>query len=169
MASEPTTPVRVSKSAANYTPTTQDPDLRSQINTILLKDGHVAKIQETLLHALHSSPTNWPTLIQTHALTLLRSGDYTTFPLLIAKVLEDIRADTLALSQTPDSSSASSTNGVNGVTSSDKDKDKKEKEKDTSLKGRGERGQNLALPKSVVDEGVRITRESLEAVCEVVE
>lgn len=43
MASEPTTPVRVSKSAANYTPTTQDADLRSQINSILLKDGHVAK------------------------------------------------------------------------------------------------------------------------------
>ncbi|CAD6444018.1 2f6267fa-96f7-4c7e-acfd-4fa60b3dab5e [Sclerotinia trifoliorum] len=163
MASEPTTPVRVSKSAANYTPTTQDADLRSQINSLLLKDGHVAKIQETLLHSLHSSPTNWPTLIQTHALSLLRSGNYTTFPVLMAKVLEDIRADTLAQS--------SSTNGVNGSTSistsADKEKDKKEKE--GTVKGRGERGQSLALPKNVVEEGVRITRESLEAVCEVVE
>ncbi|APA11080.1 hypothetical protein SS1G_03188 [Sclerotinia sclerotiorum 1980 UF-70] len=163
--SEPTTPVRVSKSAANYTPTTQDADLRSQINSLLLKDGHVAKIQETLLHSLHSSPTNWPTLIQTHALSLLRSGKYTTFPVLMAKVLEDIRADTLAQS--------SSTNGVNGSTSTststsaDKEKDKKEKE--GTVKGRGERGQSLALPKNVVEEGVRITRESLEAVCEVVE
>ncbi|KAF7862726.1 hypothetical protein EAF04_007599 [Stromatinia cepivora] len=167
MASEPTTPVRVSKSAANYTPTTQDADLRSQINSILLKDGHVAKIQETLLHSLHSSPTNWPTLIQTHALTLLRSGNYTTFPVLMAKVLEDIRADTLAQS--------SSTNGVNGSTSTststsvDKEKEKDKKEKEGAAKGRGERGQSLALPKNVVEEGVRITRESLEAVCEVVE
>ncbi|KAG4031086.1 hypothetical protein MFRU_010g02110 [Monilinia fructicola] len=166
MASEPTTPVRVSKSAANYTPTTQDPDLRSQINALLLKDGHVAKIQETLLHALHSSPTNWPTLIQTHALALLRSGNYTTFPVLIAKVLEDIRADTLALQNSASSPPpTSSANGVNGVT----DKDKKGEGKDASPKGRGERGQSLALPKSVVEEGVRITRESLDAVCEVVE
>ncbi|KAJ8069161.1 hypothetical protein OCU04_002833 [Sclerotinia nivalis] len=165
MASEPTTPVRVSKSAANYTPTTQDADLRSQINSLLLKDGHVAKIQEILLHSLHSSPTNWPTLIQTHALSLLRSGNYTTFPVLMAKVLEDIRADTLAQS--------SSTNGVNGSTSTstsaEKEKDKDKKEKEGTAKGRGERGQSLALPKNVVEEGVRITRESLEAVCEVVE
>ncbi|QSZ37016.1 hypothetical protein DSL72_009108 [Monilinia vaccinii-corymbosi] len=172
MASEPTTPVRVSKSAANYTPTTQDPDLRSQINALLLKDGHVAKIQETLLHSLHSSPTNWPTLIQTHALNLLRSGNYNTFPVLIAKVLEDVRADTLALqnvssSPTNSSKSDSATNGANGV--SDKDKDKKGEGKETLPKGRGERGQSLALPKNVVEEGVRITRESLEAVCEVVE
>ncbi|KAB8295877.1 hypothetical protein EYC80_008698 [Monilinia laxa] len=142
MASEPTTPVRVSKSAANYAPTTQDPDLRSQINALLLKDGHVAKIQETLLHALHSSPTNWPTLIQAHALTLLRSGNYTTFPVLIAKVLEDIRADTLALQNSSSSPPTNSSNGVNGVT----DKDKKGE----APKGRGERGQSLALPKSVI-------------------
>ncbi|TVY40358.1 hypothetical protein LSUB1_G003561 [Lachnellula subtilissima] len=37
MAAEPTTPIRVPKAAATYTPSTQDPDLRHQINTILLK------------------------------------------------------------------------------------------------------------------------------------
>ncbi|PQE14701.1 C Chain C Chaetomium Theromophilum Trex2 Cid Domain Complex protein [Rutstroemia sp. NJR-2017a BVV2] len=131
MAAESTTPVKVPKSASSYTPATQDPDLRSQINTLLLKDGHVAKIQDHLLHALHSSPTNWPTLIQTHALTLLRSGKYTTFPELMSKVLEDIRA--------------------------------------ASKNGHGERGASLALPKNVVEEGIKITRESLEGVCEVVE
>jgi hypothetical protein len=41
--SEPTTPVRVPKAAATYTPTTQDPDLRSQINTVLLRDGHISR------------------------------------------------------------------------------------------------------------------------------
>lgn len=35
--------------------------------------------------------------------------------------------------------------------------------------GKGENGQSLALPKNVVEEGVRITRECLELVCEVVE
>lgn len=41
--SQPQTPVRVPKVATTYTPTTQDPDLRSQINTVLLRDGHVEK------------------------------------------------------------------------------------------------------------------------------
>lgn len=58
MASDPTTPVRVSKAAATqYTTTSQDPDLRSQINTVLLRDHHIEK------YALHTSlsacaPTN---------------------------------------------------------------------------------------------------------------
>ena len=39
----PSTPVKVPSSAANYTAATLDPDLRSQINTLLIKDGHVTK------------------------------------------------------------------------------------------------------------------------------
>jgi hypothetical protein len=40
---KPSTPVKVPSSAANYTAATLDPDLRSQINSILLKEGHVSK------------------------------------------------------------------------------------------------------------------------------
>lgn len=36
-------PVRVPRAAADYTPAVQDPDLRSQINAVLLRDGHIAK------------------------------------------------------------------------------------------------------------------------------
>lgn len=43
MSNNPVTPVKVPSSAANYTPATLDPDLRSQINTVLLRDGHVSK------------------------------------------------------------------------------------------------------------------------------
>jgi hypothetical protein len=39
--SAPTTPVRVPKAAAKYSPTTQDPGLRSDINARLLRDGHI--------------------------------------------------------------------------------------------------------------------------------
>ena len=39
----PSTPVKVPASSASYTPATLDPDLRSQINTVLIRDGHVAK------------------------------------------------------------------------------------------------------------------------------
>lgn len=38
-----------------------------------------------------------------------------------------------------------------------------------SIRGHGEGGASLAVPKSVLDEGVRITRESLEQICEVME
>ncbi|TVY20932.1 hypothetical protein LARI1_G001392 [Lachnellula arida] len=135
MATEPTTPIRVPKAASTYTPSTQDPDLRHQINTILLKDGHISKIQETLLHTLHTSPTNWPTLIQTHALTLLRSGEITTFPQLMARVLEDVKKDV--------------------------------KVEDGSGSGSGNSSASLGVPKGVVEEGVRITRECLDGVVEV--
>jgi hypothetical protein len=44
MASQnPSTPVKVPSSAASYTAATLDPDLRSQINSILIKEGHVTK------------------------------------------------------------------------------------------------------------------------------
>ncbi|KAG9239032.1 hypothetical protein BJ875DRAFT_491877 [Amylocarpus encephaloides] len=150
--SEPTTPVRVPKSITTYTPTTQDPDLRSSINMVLLREGHVPKISETLLHALNTSSTNWPTLIQNHALTLLRSGDVHTFPELMTRVLDDIRADSIVARKAEEK--GASTNG-------------EKKDGGTKEKGRGGNGESLALPKGVVDEGVRITRECLELVCEV--
>lgn len=50
MSNIPSTPVKVPSSAANYTPATLDPDLRSQINTVLLRDGHVAKCVLPLLY-----------------------------------------------------------------------------------------------------------------------
>ena len=36
-------PVKVSGSAANYTPATLDPELRSAINSVLIEEGHVGK------------------------------------------------------------------------------------------------------------------------------
>ncbi|KAF4978818.1 hypothetical protein FZEAL_4862 [Fusarium zealandicum] len=171
------TPVKVPSSAANHTAATLDPDMRSQINTILLRDGHVSKyvtpsvntsrsnglglavslttrrsIQESLLHALNSHSTNWPTTIQSHALALLRSGEVTTFPALLRRVLDDVRHDS-ALNPVSSSSNGSkpSTNGdaakVNGSAADGKS--------------------SLAVPEAVVDEALRVTRESLEAVCDI--
>ncbi|KAK0113218.1 hypothetical protein ONS95_014913 [Cadophora gregata] len=186
MASEPTTPVRVPKAASTYTPTTQDADLRSQINSVLLRDGHITKIHDTLLHTLHSHPQNWPTLLQNHALSLLRSGTCTTFPDLMTRVLQDIKDDTEASAahqqaQSQINSSSSSTtagsqsssllkgksNGVTTTTGSNGKFGKKKGEDGGMFVGKGEGGQSLALPRSVVEEGVKITRECLEAVCEV--
>ncbi|CAL3969275.1 hypothetical protein PZA11_006134 [Diplocarpon coronariae] len=161
MTSEPTTPVRVPKAATTYSPTTQDPDLRSQINLVLLREGHISKIHDTLLHTLHSHPSNWPTVLQAHALSLLRSGKCTSFPELMRRVLQDIKDDTDAQSD-PMSTSAGSTGKPNGMK-------KKGSEDVAGIRGKGEGGASLAMPRAVVEEGVRITRECLELVCEVPE
>ncbi|TWU72621.1 hypothetical protein ED733_004142 [Metarhizium rileyi] len=144
MSQQPSTPVKVSSAAANNTPATLDPDLRSQINTVLLRDGHVTKIQEALLHALNSSSTNWPTQIQSHALTLLRSGEVTTYPALLRRILDDVRE---ATNPNPSKTPNGDAKRVNGSTIPEKP--------------------NLAVPPAVIDEALRITRESLEAVCEI--
>jgi hypothetical protein len=77
----------------------------------------------------------------------------------MSRVLSDIKSDT----QLRDSTASTSTNSLttNGT--------KGKKKEDEVRNGKGENGQSLALPKNVVDEGVKITRECLELVCEVVE
>jgi len=92
-------------------------------------------------------------LIHTYALTLLRNGECHTFPELLSRIITDIKLDT------DDSISLPPTNGVNGTGKNGVNGKKKGT-------GRGEDGQSLALPKNVVDEGVRVTRECLESVCE---
>ncbi|ELR05251.1 hypothetical protein GMDG_01689 [Pseudogymnoascus destructans 20631-21] len=75
-----------------------DPDLRSEINAQLIKDGHIDRIHNHLSHILSSDASNWPTRIRQHALTLLRSPDSEcdTFPRLMEQVMADIREDTNA-------------------------------------------------------------------------
>ncbi|KAF5580626.1 uncharacterized protein FTJAE_24 [Fusarium tjaetaba] len=149
----PSTPVKVPSSAANHTQATLDPDLRSQINTVLLRDGHVSKIQDALLHALNSHSTNWPTVIQSHALALLRSGEVTTFPALLSRVLEDVRHDS-ALNPI-----SSSSNGTSAKPATNGDA--------TKTNGAADAKPSLAVPESVIEEALRVTRESLEAVCDI--
>ncbi|KAK4234414.1 hypothetical protein C8A03DRAFT_37814 [Achaetomium macrosporum] len=157
----PTTPVKVPSSAANYTAATLDPDLRSQINSILIKEGHVTKIQDHLLHALHAHSSNWPTTIQNHALSLLRSGDVTTFPALLRRVIEDVRQDT-ALSPNANGSKAANgaaeENGNGGING----------RKSEGTNGAGSNARpSLAVPQAVVEEALKVTRECLESICEI--
>ncbi|KAL2262020.1 hypothetical protein VTK26DRAFT_2721 [Humicola hyalothermophila] len=163
MASQtPSTPVKVPSSAANYTAATLDQDLRSQLNSILISDGHVTKIQDHLLHALNAHSSNWPTLVQNHALSLLRSGEVTTFPALLRRVIEDVRQDT-----------ALSPNGnikaVNGASSDEVNGKKAEGTNGNGTTNNGTANANkpsLAVPQPVVEEALKVTRECLEAVCE---
>ncbi|KAI1457720.1 hypothetical protein F4805DRAFT_427092 [Annulohypoxylon moriforme] len=170
------TPVKVPPSAASYTPATQDSDLRSQINMLLIREGHIAKIQEHLLHSLNAHTSNWPSAVQTHALALLRSGDVTTFPALVQRVLKDVRHDTLAAAaaaaSTTDSSSTNAnaetngtSNGKAGVNGTSNGNSNNGSSAGAGAGGSGDN--NLAVPQAVVDAVLKLTRECLESVCEV--
>ncbi|KEY67252.1 hypothetical protein S7711_06719 [Stachybotrys chartarum IBT 7711] len=153
MSQPPSTPVKVPSAAANYTPATLDPDLRSQINTTLLRDGHVPRIQEALLHSLNANSSNWPTTIQNHALSLLRSGEITTFPALIQRVLDDVRQDTSSAASGKNGTKASSATANGDATKTNS--------------GSAAEKTSLAIPDAVVEEALKVTRESLEAICEI--
>lgn len=92
---------------------------------------------------MNSHSTNWPAAVQAHALTLLRSGETTTFPALLRRVLDDIRSE------------SATTNGK--VTNGDAKK----------ANGAADAKHPLAVPDSVIAEALKVTRESLEAVCEI--
>lgn len=92
--------------------------------------------------------------------------------------MEDIRHDTSVAqqaflqsqSQTQSNGTiSSSSNGepAAGGTGIGKQKEKNGSSSSERLKGSGEGGVNLALPKNVVDEGIRITRECLDSICEI--
>ncbi|TEA15443.1 hypothetical protein C8034_v002467 [Colletotrichum sidae] len=162
------TPVKVPASAANNSQATQDHELRSNINYHLLKDGHVTKIQEQLLHSLHANQANWPTQIQNHALSLLRSGEVSSFPALLRRVLDDVRQDTL---NPPTSTTAASTTKTNGATAGDKDKKANGASSNStpapSAAADSGATPNLAIPAAVVEEAIKVTRASLDALCEI--
>jgi hypothetical protein len=176
MSNPQSTPTKVPASAPTYSLGTQDADLRSQINALLLREGHATKIQERFLHSLDAHPSNWPSAIQSHALALLRSGEVSTFPALVRRVLEDVRRDTTtaATASAPGSTTTSThtlgnesstgndgVNGVNGVNGVGRAAGA------VNGASAGTDGASLAMPTAVVEDVIKVVRESLEAVCEV--
>lgn len=142
----------------------------SASKTLLIPPSFSPRIQEDLLHALNSHSSNWPSAVQHHALALLRSGEVSTFPALIRRVLDDIRQET---------SSAASGDHANNGTSSPKNNGDTNGTPNGNGKASGaatngnaaangaDSAAQLALPTPVIDSVLRATRESLEAVCDV--
>ncbi|CCU75145.1 hypothetical protein BGHDH14_bgh03522 [Blumeria hordei DH14] len=165
---EPTTPVRIPKSISNYTTSTLDPEMRSSVNSRLLADGHISKIHDTLLHALHASHTDWPTLIQRRALSLLRSGECTTFHEVLERVLKDIHADTINTRSSSEVTRSNPTrNGHDGIDKNTRSIDKNRAKSGVDSIVSTDKGHGLSVPLKVVEEGLKVTRECLEIVCEV--
>ncbi|KAI9840391.1 MAG: hypothetical protein M1837_001649 [Sclerophora amabilis] len=65
------------------------PALRSDINASLLAGGQVEKIQSHLLTLL--SQSSWPSSIRQLCLSLLRSGEVTSYAQLVQRVREEVR------------------------------------------------------------------------------
>lgn len=114
------------------------------------------RIQEELLHSLHAHPSNWPSTIQAHALSLLRSGEATTFPALMQRVLEDVRHDTQA-------KAAAAEEGKNGEANGTATNGNNKK----AVNGAASDANNLAIPASVVQDLLRVTKEHLDEVVEI--
>lgn len=85
--------------------------------------------------------------MQAHALSLLRSGEVTNFPALLRRVLDDIQAESAVVGK-------SATNGKTPNGDAKK------------VNGAGSAVGSLALPPGVVDEAIKVARESLGEVCE---
>jgi hypothetical protein len=128
--------------------------------------------------------------VQTHALSLLRSGEANTFPELLSRVLDDVRQQT-SLAPQPQTASSSSAEGANNSTSTNgtagagatdspqvNGNNRKTNGADhshhprpgeaTNLSGPATAG-SLVLPRAVVEEALKVTREALEMVCEIEE
>lgn len=119
----------------------------------------LSRIEKKLDHALSASAENWTDLIKKRCQELLRSGEAQTFDECLVKILADVRADTLAATSTSNTTSKKA-NGVNGGLVNGNGVNGVSKEI-----GRGEGGKSLAVPKKVVEEGLKVTRECLELVC----
>jgi hypothetical protein len=125
------------------------------------------RIQDSLLHALHSHQSNWPTVIQTHALSLLRDGEVSSFPALLRRVLEDVRQDTaLAPNGTTNGTTTKAVNGASEENGASVNGKKSDGTNGTSSNGAGARP-SLAIPQSVVDDALKVTRDCLDTVCDI--
>lgn len=103
---------------------------------------------------------------------MLRSGDVTTFPALLRRVLDDVRHDNLTRPQSdPDAHKANGTK-INGVTGSPAVASPATLPSITPTTASAvaiaaDGKPTLALPTAVVEELLKAVRESLEEICEI--
>jgi hypothetical protein len=115
---------------------------------------------------------------------MLRSGEVTSFPALLRRVLEDVRQDTAFSPNGPanntNGKAAAATNGAsdengvngNGNSSSSSSSGSGKKGGDATngaatINGNASDRPSLAIPQTVVDEALKVTRDCLDSVCEI--
>ena len=103
---------------------------------------------------------------------MLRSGEVTSFPALLRRVLEDVRQDTAfspsgATNTTNGKAAANGTSDENGATAVVNGSKKGDATNGAATNGNTNSDRpSLAIPQTVVDEALKVTRDCLETVCE---
>ena len=103
---------------------------------------------------------------------MLRSGEVTSFPALLRRVLEDVRQDTAfspsgATNTTNGKAAANGTSDENGATAVVNGSKKGDATNGAATNGSTGDRPSLAMPQNVVDEALKVTRDCLESVCEI--
>lgn len=145
------------------------------------------RIQDHLLYSLNAHPNNWPTQVQNRALALLRSGEVQTFPALLKQILDEVRKETALeptkSSKSTDANGSSSSNGADSTTVQvNGGPAGKKTSGGANGTAAGAAGANpgpgeasnlhtntstsLAVPRAVVDDALKVTKEVLSTVCE---
>ena len=89
---------------------------------------------------------------------MLRSGEVSTFPALLRRVLDDIKQETLAASPKPAQGSEHSTSPItNGAAANG----------NVRRTNHSEAPAAVAVPTSVIEDALKITRDCLENTCDV--
>lgn len=166
------------------------PSQVTKANPDTLSSPPSSRIQDHLLYTLNAHPNNWPTQVQSRALALLRSGEVTTFPVLLKQVLDEVRKET-ALRPNPNASASTNNNATNAgatnTTTNGADASAASAAANNGsvqVNGGGRNGahrgpgpgeasnlnretpSSLAVPASVVEEALRVTSQALREVAE---
>ena len=126
-------------------------------------------------------------MVQNHALNLLRSGEVTTFPALLRRVMDDVREETSAASASASSSTATTAAAAATTTTTNANSTSTPTKNGTEVNGKKVNGassgpgpgeaqnlnkdttSSLAVPAAVLEEALKVTRDALELVCEIEE
>jgi len=155
-------------------PSTLAPPLRSDINSALLTTGAIERIQTVLLHNLQA--TGWTANVRKFCLELLRSGECATYGEVMERVIQEARVG----GDLADGRRDGEANGVDGVDGLDGLDGLGHGVVDGNVNGEGVNGTNgevkqkrvwvdVRIPEKVINEGVKVVREALEEVVEIIE
>ena len=130
---------------------TSSPALQSDIASSLTASRGAHRIEAVLRHSLQSS--GWTDNLRAYCLDLLRSGECSTYDELMARIVKDSR---------PSEDGDKTTDGINGTTVNG--------DADGHIGGpRSVEEGGVLIPQSTVKEGLRVVRNELEEICEIVD
>ncbi|KAI9875395.1 MAG: hypothetical protein M1830_008532 [Pleopsidium flavum] len=150
----PTSPLRVLIPPSPLPTSPLPTALRSEINSALLQTGSIQRIQTTLLHQLQAS--GWTENVRSFCLELLRSGECASWGEVMGRVLRDAGVGRIGGEEEEEGKEGVGNGGVNGDGANEEGAARKKAKLD------------VRIPEKVINEGIKVVREALEEVVEIV-